>query len=158
MTPSEPSAAIEIRTFFPVPPERLWRAIADMAEFSRWFGVETADSFSPGARLRLVSINEGCRGEVFFITVEEMIAGRRLSWHWHPGLAQPGVDYSIQPMTLVTFDLEEAPGGARLTLVESGFDRIALDRRAALVTENEAGWRWQMESLTRYLAHQIARA
>src|SRR5438034_3162325 len=34
------------------------------------------------------------------------------------------------PMTLVEFTLEEAEGGTALTIVESGFDRIPLARRA----------------------------
>ena len=146
---AKPSATINIRTFFPVPPERLWRAIADMDEFSRWFGVETVGSFSPGARLRLVSTDESSGGEVLVVTVEEMIPGRRLSWR--PSLAPPGVTYSRQPTTLVTFDIEAAPGGARLTLVESGFEHISPDHRAVLMAENKAGWRWQMDSLKRHL-------
>jgi hypothetical protein len=40
---------------------------------------------------------------------------RLFSWRWHPYAVKPGVDYSPEPPTLVIFELEEAPGGTRLT-------------------------------------------
>jgi hypothetical protein len=35
-------------------------------------------------------------------------------------------------MTLVTFELEEVPEGTRLTITESGFDAIPLERAGKL--------------------------
>jgi hypothetical protein len=37
------------------------------------------------------------------------------------------------------FDLQEVPGGTRLTISESGFDQIPLARRAAAFKANEGG-------------------
>ena len=39
-------------------------------------------------------------------------------------------DYSSEPMALVTFEVAEALGGTLLTITETGFDRLPLDRRA----------------------------
>jgi hypothetical protein len=54
-------------------------------------------------------------------------------------------------MTLVTFELEDADGGTRLTITESGFDRIPLERRAKAFAENEGGWEAQLTLIAKYL-------
>ena len=56
-----------------------------------------------------------------------------VSYRWHPYAIDPKHDYNKEPMTLVEFFLDEAPEGARLRIVESGFDRIPPERRATLV-------------------------
>jgi hypothetical protein len=69
-----------------------------------------------------------------------MESGRVFSYRWHPGAVDPGIDYSVEPTTLVEFTLEEVPEGIRLTVTESGFDKIPLERRAKAFTQNEQGW------------------
>jgi len=66
---------------------------------------------------------------------------------------EPGVDYSQEPSRLVVFTLEEADGGILLTVSESGFDRIPLDRRAKAFTANEQGWGMQVKLIEAYLVH-----
>ena len=65
---------------------------------------------------------------------------RLLSFRWHPFAVEAGVDYSSEPTTLVTFELGEVDGSTLLTIVESGFDRIQLARRAKAFAANERGW------------------
>jgi uncharacterized protein YndB with AHSA1/START domain len=55
-------------------------------------------------------------------------------------------------MTLVTFELEEVPGGTRLTVTESGFEGLPLERRAKVFAENEGGWQAQLSLIAKYLA------
>jgi hypothetical protein len=55
-------------------------------------------------------------------------------------------------MTLVVFELEDAPGGTRLTITESGFDRIPLARRAKAFADNEGGWEIQTQLIAKFLA------
>ena len=75
-----------------------------------------------------------------------------LSFRWHPYAIEPGGDYSKEPTTLVTFELEEVRGGTRLTITESGFDRIPLERRAEAFASNEQGWDIQTTLIEKYLA------
>ena len=49
---------------------------------------------------------------------------RLFSFTWHPYAIDPKVDYSGEPPTLVEFKLEKIRRGTRLTVVESGFDKI----------------------------------
>jgi hypothetical protein len=64
---------------------------------------------------------------------------------------EPGVDYSAEPTTLIVFALEEVPNGVRLTVTESGFDRIPLARRAKAFTANEQGWAMVVKLIEEYL-------
>jgi hypothetical protein len=56
--------------------------------------------------------------------------------------------------TLVAFELEEVPGGTRLTITESGFDALPLERRAKAFAENEGGWEAQLTLIAKYLVHE----
>jgi uncharacterized protein YndB with AHSA1/START domain len=69
-----------------------------------------------------------------------MTPPKRLVWRWHPGAVDPNVDYSREPETTVTFSLEPAGGRTRLTVAETGFDEIALERRAKVFADNTQGW------------------
>ena len=48
--------------------------------------------------------------------------------------------------------LEEAADGTKLTVTESGFDQIPLERRAKAFAANEGGWAAQMKLIEKYLA------
>ena len=142
---------IEKKIVLRAPRERVWRALTNIDEFSKWFGVETAGTFAPGARLEMKTTNEGYEGILFFVMVERMEPPQTFSWRWHPGMPEPGVDYSQEPMTEVVFELTEVAGGTELTVVESGFDRIALSRRARAFADNDKGWEYQLLSIGRFL-------
>jgi len=88
---------------------------------------------------------------VFEMIIERMDAQTLFAYRWHPSAIEPAVDYSKEPATLVEFKLEEAEGGTRLTLVESGFDRIPAHRRAEAFRTNDQGWTEQMENIRRHV-------
>jgi uncharacterized protein YndB with AHSA1/START domain len=78
---------------------------------------------------------------------------RLLSWRWHPQAIDPQVDYSAEPTTLVVFELQDAPEGTLLTLVESGFEGIPPSRREAFGA-NERGWTIQMKAIEKYVGER----
>ena len=86
----------------------------------------------------------------FDVTVEQMEPERLFSWRWQPG-GDSDID-PAEPTTLVVFELEEVPEGTRLTVTETGFDRIPVARRAKAYRENDAGWTGQFEALRKYVA------
>jgi len=77
---------------------------------------------------------------------------RLFSFRWHPYAIEAGVDYSKEPTTLVSFTLEDAAGGTRLTIVESGFDAIPRSRREKAFSMNSAGWSGQAKNIEKFLA------
>jgi uncharacterized protein YndB with AHSA1/START domain len=150
MTPSDLSR-IEKRILLRAPRDRVWRAIANVDEFSKWFGVKSVGVFEPGARVQMTSTQPGYEGIEFYVVIERMEPGRLLSWRWHPGAKDPAFDYSQEPTTLVEFRLEDAEDGTRVTVVETGFDQLTLSRRAAVYRDNDRGWDFQAKSLDRYV-------
>lgn len=77
---------------------------------------------------------------------------RYLSWRWHPHAVDPWTDYSQEPMTLVEFSLEDAGEGTALTIVESGFARIPVARRAMAFRMNDEGWTLQLANIAQHLS------
>jgi len=88
----------------------------------------------------------------FEITIDRMEPERLFSFRWHPHAVDAEADYSKEPMTRVTFVLEDVEGGTKLTVTESGFDQIPLERRAKAFTANEHGWAIQLTLIEKYLA------
>ena len=150
------------------PRERVWRAISDAKQFGTWFGVEFDTPFVAGAHLtgkivptkvdpEVAKMQQPYSGKKFEFSVERIEPMQRISFRWHPFAVEPGVDYSKEPTTLIVFELEEVPGGTRLTVTESGFDKIPLERRAKAFAANEGGWEHQMKLIEKYLAMQPQR-
>jgi hypothetical protein len=52
----------------------------------------------------------------------------------------PGVDYSREAWTTVTFTLEPSGAGTRLSVAETGFNDVSLARRARVFQDNTQGW------------------
>ncbi|MFL5391596.1 MAG: SRPBCC family protein, partial [Myxococcales bacterium] len=144
------------------PLERVWRAISDPAEFGTWFGVAFDGPFVAGARVtgrivptkvdaEIAKAQEPYAGAKFECSIDRMEPMRLFSFRWNPYGVEQGVDYSKEPTTLVTFALEEAPGGTKLTITESGFDQIPLERRAKAFSANAEGWAMQAKLIGKYL-------
>jgi uncharacterized protein YndB with AHSA1/START domain len=133
------------------PPSKVWRALADSREFGQWFGAVFTEPFTPGVRLQGKVTHEGYEHMTMDVTIERMEPERLFSWRWHPGAREPGEDVSHEPTTLVVFELQAVAGGTLLTVVESGFDRIPLARRAKAFRDNDQGWVMQMKAIEEYL-------
>jgi uncharacterized protein YndB with AHSA1/START domain len=153
---------IEKRILLRAPRARVWKALTDAEEFGAWFGVRFDGPFVAGGPLRGVMVGTQADAEIaklqqpyvgrpFEITVDRIEPQHLFSFRWHPYALEPGVDYSKEPTTLIEFTLEEEPGGIRLTVTESGFDRIPLERRAKAFAANEGGWEKQMTLIEKHL-------
>lgn len=142
---------IEKNVVLKAPRGRVWRALAEAKEFGAWFGVTFSGAFSPGATVRGTMTIKGYEGKQFEFAVDRMEPERLISFRWHPYAIDPKIDYSAEPTTLIVFELEEVPGGTQLKVVESGFDRIPLARRAEAFKMNEQGWGKQLKNIERYV-------
>ena len=138
-----------------VPRARVWRALTDVTQFNAWFGVALLTPFAPGAAVDGKLTYKGYDHLTLQIWIETMEPERRFSFRWHPFAIDPTIDYSAEPTTLVSFTLEDAPGGTKLTIVESGFDAIPASRRAAAFSSNSSGWDGQAKNLQKFLANEV---
>ena len=156
------SDRIEKEVLLRAPLSRVWEALTDAGQFGQWFGVRLDGQFKAGAQIsgtitpttvdpEVARMQQPYEGMKFDIVIDRVEPKKLFSFRWHPFGVDPKVDYSVEPMTLVEFTLQELPGGVRLRVTESGFDRIPIARRAAAFTANEGGWAKQMELVQKYV-------
>jgi uncharacterized protein YndB with AHSA1/START domain len=132
---------------------RVWRAVADAAEFGSWFGVDfRGQTFVAGKSVQGKITYPGYEHLTMEVLIDQVVPERLLSWRWHPAAIDPAVDYSHEPTTLVVFELQEVDGGVMLSVVESGLDKIPLERRATVLRMNSSGWDAQMENVKKHVA------
>ena len=144
---------IERQIRLQAPRAKVWRALADAEAFGDWFGVNLkGQRFAVGETARGHITYPGYEHLVCEMQVERIEPERLFAYRWHPYAVDPAVDYSREPTTLVEFTLEADADGILLRLVESGFDRIPLARRAEAYRMNSGGWDEQMRNIRNYLA------
>lgn len=143
------------------PLARVWAAVSDARQFGQWFGVEFDGAFAAGATLtgrirpttvdpEVAKLQAPHAGTAFTVQVAAIDPPRRFAFRWHP-YAVGDVDVSAEPMTLVTFELEADGDHTRVTITESGFDAIPLERRAAAFSANDGGWTHQLRLIGLYV-------
>jgi|GEM_PF-166401 len=116
--------------FFGVPRETLWQYLTQKDKLALWFLPAEADLVEgqPYALIGPESGDKLCWGEVLSMNAPE-------SMQW---------TFSVQPlggaMTNVTWLLEDANGGTRLTLTHEGIDTAAGEAALGLLMALDAGW------------------
>jgi hypothetical protein len=124
--------------------------------------MELEGEFKPGTQMRarikptkadpdVAKIQEKYNGTPLAFYVDRVEPMSVFAYRWHPDAIDTTIDYSNEPMTLVTFTLESKDGGTLLTVVESGFDSIPIERRAEAFESNERGWGMQIQMIEKYL-------
>jgi uncharacterized protein YndB with AHSA1/START domain len=131
---------------------RVWRAITDAQEFGQWFLVKLEGEFQEGAAIRGKITHPGYEHLTMEMFVARIEPERYFAYRWHPFAVDPNRDYSSEPTTLVEFQLDETEGGTLLTIVESGFDQIPLERRADAFRMNDKGWEEQTRNIERHVS------
>ncbi len=145
---------IEKHMVLRAPRARVWRALTIAEQFGAWFRVKVEGEFAAGETIRGRLVIPGYEHVTLEMLVERIEPEHYFSYRWHPYAVDPKADYSAEPTTLVEFRLEEQAGGTALTIIESGFDRIPLSRRAEAFRMNDQGWASQSEKLARYVEAQ----
>lgn len=142
---------IEKRVVLKAPPARVWRAISDSGEFGTWFQMRFEAPFVEGTTVKARVLVPGYEHVTAEFQIVRVAPPDYFAWRWHPYAVDPAVDYSGEPTTLVEFRLEPSGHDTVLTIVESGFDRIPLARRAEAYRMNEGGWTAQVGNVERYV-------
>jgi len=133
------------------PIERVWQALTDHKEFGEWFRVKLDGPFVEGKISTGHITYPGYEHIKWEATIKEISPPHRFSLTWHPFAIDPDLDYSTEAPTLVEFRLEPVPGGTRVTVTESGFDRIPAHRMPEALRMNEGGWEEQVRNIKSYV-------
>jgi uncharacterized protein YndB with AHSA1/START domain len=166
------SDRIEKQVTLLAPVSRVWQAITDANEFGRWFGINLEGEFVLGkpivgsfkaaisedwilehqkklglepSRIRLPAPG------FVFCTPERIEPEDYFSFRWIPYGIDAEVDLASEPTTLVEFRFEALPEGTLLTITESGFDRVPVNRRERAFRMNESGWSGQADNIRKYI-------
>jgi uncharacterized protein YndB with AHSA1/START domain len=134
------------------PRGRVWRALTTASEFSTWFRMSLKGEFKEGASVVGAPTSPGFEHMQVEFRVQRIDAERYFAYRWHPYPNDATRDYSVEPMTLVEFFLEESAGGTTLRIVESGFDQLPADRRAEAFRMNDGGWTGQLKNIARHVS------
>ncbi len=149
-------ARIERSVELRAPVARVWRALTDHREFGTWFRVQLEGPFVLGEVTRGAITYPGCEHMRFEARIERMEPERLFAFSWphprHIDKERYSSDYSGAPTTRVEFRLEEIAGGTRLTVTESGFEKLSPEHRADALPRNSDGWRIQMQNIERHVA------
>jgi uncharacterized protein YndB with AHSA1/START domain len=149
--------SIERSILINAPRERVWNALTNAESFGTWFGADLkGQTFAKGKRA-LGAMGTSCGREVgpdtvwFDVIIERIDPQDLFSYRWHPYAVQPGVDYSVEEPTLVTFTLKDAPNNSTLiTVLESGFDNVPPHRRLEAFRMHTGGWEVQLNNLAKH--------
>jgi uncharacterized protein YndB with AHSA1/START domain len=152
---------IEKTVVLRAPLERVWRAISDAREFGSWFGMALDGPFVVGTRVTgtiaptqvdaaVAATQAPFAGTPIVLDIDAVEPMRRFAYRWSPDIGDGGATDATS--TLVTFELQPVDGGTQLTIAESGFDAIPLERRATVFAGNDAGWTAQTGLIAKYLA------
>lgn len=159
---------IEKQILLRAPREVVWRAITDSSQFGQWFGVSLQGPFVAGKRVagrivptsvdpEVARMQEPWNGAPCDFHVERIEPMIHFSFRWHPGGDLLGPETPDDHMTTVAFELSDAPGGVMLTITETGFDRVPLERRAKAFADNDEGWGMQTQLISKFLARHAQR-
>ena len=142
---------IEKKVTLKAPRPRVWRALADATEFGTWFQIRFDGPFVEGRTLKGRILVPGYEHVTADFQIVRIQPEDYFAYRWHPYAVDMNKDYSTEPTTLVEFRLEDTGKDTVLTVVESGFDRIPLERRAEAFRMNEGGWTGQVENIRRHV-------
>lgn len=136
------------------PASRVWQALTDHVQFGEWFRVKLDGPFELGQVASGSPTYKGYEHLKWKVTVTQIEFQRVFAFTWHPYAVDPQVDYSAETPTLVEFTLEKSGAGTKLTITETGFDKVPSDRRAQAFRMNEGGWETQTKNIEAYLAEK----
>ena len=134
------------------PVSRVWQALTDAEQFGTWFRVRIDQPFREGQASTGQITYPGFEHLRWIATVQKIQPENYFSYTWHPYAADPSVDYSSEPPTLVEFTLQPTATGTLLKVVESGFSKLPEKRRLEAFRMNEGGWDSQMRNIAQHVA------
>jgi len=149
--PAVSTDRIEKEIHLRAPRTKVWKALTDLGQFQEWFGATLVGRFAPGQAVKGNINAKGYEHIQVDIEVVKLDPEGYFAYRWRPYAIDPKRDYSKEPKTLVEFTLEEVDGGTLLTVVESGFDLVAADRREETFKAHTGGWVGQLKNIEQYV-------
>lgn len=132
------------------PPERVWQAISDHREFSTWFRAELEAPFAIGAIVEGKVFDPEGNAWPMSLRVTAMKPESYFAFEWQPHIPE-NQTRAEAPWTQVEFHIEPEGGGTRITVTESGFDKLPEEAREKIRNRNAGGWEIQLENIATHV-------
>lgn len=121
--------SVRISTTVPAPPAKVWAALTDPAIIKRYFfGATVTSDWTPGSPIRWSGEFDGKKfddkGEITTVEPEKRLA----MTHWSPMSGLPDTPDNYHN---VTYDLEPADGGTKVTLTQQNLTGASPDKAKA---------------------------
>lgn len=125
------------------PVEKVWRAVTEPAQISRWFGTADFNGRAAGASGTLTWPDR----DPIPVRIEAIDEPRMVSYRWSNDDASDTVPEHLdeKTSTVFTFTLEAADGATQLTVVETGFEFTS--DPAANLESHRGGWNGELDKL-----------
>lgn len=132
----------------PAPPQRVWRALTQADQLSKWFGTGASVDLRVGGRISFEweQFADQAPGEI-----EEIDEPRRFVFRWHPFGHMKDVQVDPSLRTRVEFDLEPHDEGTKIRVRETGFASLPEAIAARSHEDNAGGWTSELNDLLEYL-------
>ena len=120
----------------PASVETVWeKSFSSAAAFASWFSDKVEGEYHVGSVLTLTfgDVTAECR-------MVDYMPPFAIAFEGHPDGAHALSDFPDSELTTMRFTLEAVEGGTKVTVTESGFDRLPLDRREKAYEGNSGGW------------------
>lgn len=126
-------------------PATVWAALTSPDAIEQWWGhpVRFPDGVHEGAHGTFEYVGHG----LFPLHVVRLDPPRTFAFRW----ADLGVAMATEDDNLVTFTVEPAGQGARVTVVEEGFTTPDAAARRAAMEDNVQGWNQALDGLAAYV-------
>lgn len=149
--PAVSTDRIEQQLQIRAPRSKVWKALTDLGQFQQWFGATLAGSFAVGKNAKGHVNAKGWEHVQIDIDVVKLEPEGYFAYRWRPFAVEADRDYSKEPKTLVEFKLDEVDGGTRVTVIESGFEKLFADRKDEAFRMHEGGWDGQLKNIAKYV-------
>ena len=125
------------------PKERVFNAITEPEQIIKWFPDGVEGKLEKGEK---PLFDFGEFGKVRLYVVDKKPYSY-FAYRWVPSVGASEDDPLKHATTLVEFHLEDAPGGTRLRLVETGFSGLPAEVIEKSLKDNNEGWDTMMARL-----------
>lgn len=126
------------------PKERVYKAISDVQELTKWFPEQVEGSYEVGKTVNFIFTSMNHKTSVY---VEAAKPSDYFSFRWVPGSTGMVGDVMSTPNTLVEFTLEEMGDETKVTVKESGFSKLPAEVAEKSFKDNSGGWPFMMGRL-----------
>jgi len=132
--------------FINAPKERIYEAIANTQQVTRWFPETLEGRYEVGEQ-PIFGFGEHGKCQICIVAAQPH---EYFAYRWVPGTNFLGDVLSV-PNTLVEFRIEElADRSCKLTLKESGFAKLPAEAVEEAFKRNSGGWDFMLDRLEKY--------